>query len=269
MIRPSRLSLGFTLVELLVVISIIALLTAILLPALGAAKQGARRTQCASNLKGYYQINVVLAVENNGRFLITHRAAGKAEVFAGETPSTSPAPDHINWVNETVAEQMLSAGADPFTFTCPERGQDYIKANDPRVGEWRLGDYLHVGRGATFSAVSGKTWVTPISIEDSAGLTTASDVLEFGTFNPSGSSFSHGPSGLISMTNTNATPESVGALGSNVSRMDGSTVFESTNELIQFAASAGGRCSGLLAGHRVKPEPLTLTCNQQMEHHDA
>jgi prepilin-type N-terminal cleavage/methylation domain-containing protein/prepilin-type processing-associated H-X9-DG protein len=67
--RSTRRS-GFTLVELLVVIGIIALLISILLPALSKARDTAKRAQCLSNLRTLGQCYFVYANDNKGKGFI-------------------------------------------------------------------------------------------------------------------------------------------------------------------------------------------------------
>ncbi len=64
-LRPRRKarSLGFTLIELLVVISIIGILVGLLLPAINAAREAGRRTQCQSNMRN--SVLAILGYANN------------------------------------------------------------------------------------------------------------------------------------------------------------------------------------------------------------
>src|SRR4051812_6367170 len=62
----SHRSRGFTLVELLVVIGIIALLISVLLPALNKARQASRTTACLSNLRSFGQAWSIYLSENKG-----------------------------------------------------------------------------------------------------------------------------------------------------------------------------------------------------------
>ncbi len=89
---------GFTLIELLVVIAIIAVLAALILPAVQRAREAARRTQCLNHLK-----NIALAAHN---YHDTHRSFP-----SGWIQKTNP-NDDLAALNVPFAEpQLIDLGA--------------------------------------------------------------------------------------------------------------------------------------------------------------
>ena len=93
---PRRKRSGFTLVELLVVVSIIALLIAILMPSLRAARDQAKKVKCMSNLRSIGLALITYANENR-QYIPAYETIGRYGFRIAPGTRMSPAAAEESW----------------------------------------------------------------------------------------------------------------------------------------------------------------------------
>ena len=274
--------IGFTLVELLVVVAIIALLLAILLPALSRATENARRTVCAANLRGIAQVSIIIAEGRNGQYMPSAREIQRNRV--GNNSLANPPQNgvgHLSWMNGLLFDEFKRNDVDTKKFNCPNRLGDVtnFKFTSTSGGPWydpdqvplnavpntiRMGYYLQAGRTSVNNQTDGtKTFDKPSGVDGTGrfevplklnqkfrtnSVALATDMNEMGTENSeadgdANSSYAHGKTGIV-VVDENTPMYETQAAGGNTAFIDGSVSFQKTSECRAYGATTNAGIVG-------------------------
>ncbi len=140
--HPRQPAAGFTLLELLVVISIIALLIAILMPALSGAREAARRVECAARARQYTTAMHLFATDQRGQVILAY---GDSKQFNYHVNSVINTTQQLGpWAFLFIDDYIT----DPRALTCPSsREPDLTPLVDQPQGQGNQWPIVWSGSG--------------------------------------------------------------------------------------------------------------------------
>jgi type II secretory pathway pseudopilin PulG len=224
------------LIELLVVIAIIAILAALLLPALTGAREKARRVVCKNSIHQFYLAAHMYAADNKETFPSGIRDDGLEHVTWIPTATRNA----LVWYNTGNIRFLLCPNLDvPTLWGMP--GGLY----QPGVG-YSIGYFYLGGHSAPWGAYgSYSNWVSPKKITDNSNLILIADLDEW---SPSlkWSRAPHGQRGRILLgdpfnTIGGGVPiQSIGASGCDLGLVDGAVIWKPVRQMGQYLDSVFG-----------------------------
>ena len=154
----------FTLIELLVVIAIIAILAAILLPALNSARERGRTASCINNLKQLSMIYFSYADNNDGWILPACTTVGSTNgAWSAHVAAALYGVSYTDITAGQIGQYKENSGNNVEVFTCPSESCEIGISNKFRFGHYGVNANLAGYAGNTSRAPRRESTVTQAS----------------------------------------------------------------------------------------------------------